>query len=117
MSVGICDRCKTVVEPRVSNQWFCKMKEMAAEAFAVVDQGLIPVVPENQRTIYLNWMSNIRDWCISRQLWWGPSHSHLVLRRLQRDDAGARLPASRSLTATPAPPARRKNAPPAAAAN
>jgi valyl-tRNA synthetase len=71
LSVGVCDRCKTVVEPRVSEQWFCKMKEMAAEASAAVEQGLIPVVPENQRTVYLNWMANIRDWCISRQLWWG----------------------------------------------
>jgi valyl-tRNA synthetase len=70
-AVGICDRCKTVVEPRVSEQWFLKMKDMAAEASAAVEQGLISVVPENQRTIYLNWMANIRDWCISRQLWWG----------------------------------------------
>jgi len=71
LSVGVCDRCQTVVEPRVSEQWFCKMKEMAGEASAVVEQELISIVPENQRTIYLNWMANIRDWCISRQLWWG----------------------------------------------
>jgi valyl-tRNA synthetase len=70
-AVSICDRCKTVVEPRVSEQWFLKMKDLAAEASAAVEQGLISVVPENQRTIYLNWMANIRDWCISRQLWWG----------------------------------------------
>jgi valyl-tRNA synthetase len=70
-SVGVCDRCKTVVEPRVSTQWFCKMKPLAEEAIQVVREGLIPVVPENQRTIYLNWMENIRDWCVSRQLWWG----------------------------------------------
>ena len=70
-AVGVCDRCKTVVEPRVSEQWFLKMKDLAAEASAAVEQELISVVPENQRTIYLNWMANIRDWCISRQLWWG----------------------------------------------
>jgi valyl-tRNA synthetase len=70
-AVGICDRCKTVVEPRVSEQWFLKMKDLAAEASAAVERNLISVVPENQRTIYLNWMANIRDWCISRQLWWG----------------------------------------------
>ncbi len=70
-SIGVCDRCKTVVEPRVSTQWFCKMKPLAEEAIRVVRDGLIPVVPENQKTIYLNWMENIRDWCISRQLWWG----------------------------------------------
>ncbi|MFY9585110.1 MAG: valine--tRNA ligase [Candidatus Acidiferrales bacterium] len=70
-SVGICDRCKTVVEPRVSIQWFCKMKPMAEPAIQVVRDGLIPIVPENQKKIYLEWMANIRDWCISRQLWWG----------------------------------------------
>jgi valyl-tRNA synthetase len=70
-SVGVCDRCKTVVEPRVSTQWFCKMKPLAEGAIKVVREGLIPVAPDNQRTIYLNWMENIRDWCISRQLWWG----------------------------------------------
>jgi valyl-tRNA synthetase len=70
-AVGICDRCKTVVEPRVSEQWFLRMKELAKEAMTVVEDGTITVVPENQRTIYLNWMANIRDWCISRQLWWG----------------------------------------------
>ena len=70
-AVGVCDRCKTIVEPRVSEQWFCRMKDMAREALAAVEQGHINVVPENQRTIYLNWMANIRDWCISRQLWWG----------------------------------------------
>ena len=71
LSVGVCDRCKSVVEPRISEQWFCKMKPLAEEAIAVVQQNLISIVPENQRTIYLNWMANIRDWCISRQLWWG----------------------------------------------
>jgi len=70
-AVGVCDRCKTVVEPRVSEQWFLKMKELAAEAAEAVECELISVTPENQRTIYLNWMANIRDWCISRQLWWG----------------------------------------------
>jgi valyl-tRNA synthetase len=70
-AVGVCDRCKTVVEPRISEQWFCKMKELAAETIAVGKQDLLPIIPENQRTIYLNWMNIIRDWCISRQLWWG----------------------------------------------
>ncbi len=70
-SVGQCDRCKTVVEPRVSIQWFCRMKPMAEPAIQVVRDGLIPIVPENQKKVYLEWMANIRDWCISRQLWWG----------------------------------------------
>jgi valyl-tRNA synthetase len=70
-AVGICDRCKTVIEPRVSTQWFCKMKSMAAKAIEAVDSGKISIAPENQRKIFLDWMANIRDWCISRQLWWG----------------------------------------------
>ncbi|HEX2777819.1 MAG TPA: valine--tRNA ligase, partial [Candidatus Acidoferrales bacterium] len=70
-SVGTCDRCKAIVEPRVSTQWFMKMKPLAAPAAKVVLDGLIEVVPDNQRTILLQWLENIRDWCISRQLWWG----------------------------------------------
>ncbi len=70
-SVGVCDRCKSEVEPRISTQWFCKMKPLAEPAKQVVRNELIEVVPENQRTILLNWLDNIRDWCISRQLWWG----------------------------------------------
>jgi valyl-tRNA synthetase len=70
-SVGACDRCKAIVEPRVSTQWFMKMKPLAEPAAKVVIDGLIEVVPDNQRTILLGWFENIRDWCISRQLWWG----------------------------------------------
>src|SRR5215472_11479618 len=70
-SVGICDRCKSEVEPRISTQWFMKMKPLAEPAKLAVLEGLIEVVPDNQRTILLQWLENIRDWCISRQLWWG----------------------------------------------
>jgi valyl-tRNA synthetase len=70
-AVGICDRCKSEVEPRISTQWFLKMKPLAEPAKEAVLGGLIEIVPENQRTILLNWLDNIRDWCISRQLWWG----------------------------------------------
>ena len=70
-AVGLCQRCSTVVEPRLSVQWFCKMKPLAEPAIRVVREGLIKVLPENQEAIYLHWMENIRDWCISRQLWWG----------------------------------------------
>jgi len=70
-SVGTCDRCKAIVEPRLSTQWFMKMKPLAEPAAKVVIDGLIEVVPDNQRTILLGWFENIRDWCISRQLWWG----------------------------------------------
>jgi valyl-tRNA synthetase len=70
-AIGTCDRCKSIVEPRISTQWFCKMKRLAEPARKVVLDNLIEVVPDNQRTILLNWLENIRDWCISRQLWWG----------------------------------------------
>jgi valyl-tRNA synthetase len=70
-AIGICQRCKTVVEPRLSIQWFCKMKPLAEPAIQAVRDGLIAVVPDNQRKILLSWLENIRDWCISRQLWWG----------------------------------------------
>jgi valyl-tRNA synthetase len=70
-SVGVCDRCKSEIEPRISTQWFCRMKPLAEAGTKVVHEGLIAVVPENQRKILLDWFENIRDWCISRQLWWG----------------------------------------------
>ncbi|MBI1791628.1 MAG: valine--tRNA ligase [Acidobacteria bacterium] len=71
LSVGQCDRCKTVVEPLASNQWFVRMKPLAAKAIEVVEQGRIEIIPENWSKIYFDWMYNIRDWCVSRQLWWG----------------------------------------------
>jgi valyl-tRNA synthetase len=70
-AVGVCDRCKSIVEPRISTQWFCKMAPLAEPAKEAVRSGIVEVVPDNQRTILLNWLDNIRDWCISRQLWWG----------------------------------------------
>jgi valyl-tRNA synthetase len=70
-AVGTCDRCKSIVEPRISTQWFMKMKPLAEPAKQAVHDGVIEVVPDNQRTILLQWLDNIRDWCISRQLWWG----------------------------------------------
>jgi valyl-tRNA synthetase len=71
LSIGKCERCGTVVEPRLSEQWFIKIKPLAERARAAVESGEITIVPENYRTIYLNWMTNIHDWCVSRQLWWG----------------------------------------------
>ena len=69
--LGKCDRCNTVVEPRLSEQWFVKIKPLADAAIRAVEQGEITIVPDNYRQIYLNWMYNIHDWTISRQLWWG----------------------------------------------
>jgi len=71
IALGKCDRCGTVVEPRLSTQWFIKIKPLADRATEVVESGEITIVPENYKQIYLNWMHNIHDWCISRQLWWG----------------------------------------------
>jgi valyl-tRNA synthetase len=71
IAIGKCDRCGTVVEPRLSTQWFIKIKPLAERATEVVENGEITIVPENYKQIYLNWMHNIHDWCISRQLWWG----------------------------------------------
>jgi len=71
IAIGKCDRCGTVVEPRLSTQWFIKIKPLADKATEVVENGEITIVPENYKQIYLNWMHNIHDWCISRQLWWG----------------------------------------------
>src|SRR5467141_1753832 len=70
-AIGICERSKTIVEPRASTQWFCKMKPLAEPAIAAVERGEIHIVPENRRQEYFNWMRNIRDWTLSRQLWWG----------------------------------------------
>jgi valyl-tRNA synthetase len=69
--LGKCDRCGTVVEPRLSEQWFVKIEPLAKKAIAAVESGEITIVPENYKQIYLNWMYNIHDWTISRQLWWG----------------------------------------------
>ena len=71
LSVGLCERCKTVVEPRASDQWFCKMKSFAGRAMECVERNEITIVPENRREEFFHWMRNIRDWVISRQLWWG----------------------------------------------
>lgn len=70
-NVGSCYRCSSVIEPRVSWQWFVKMKPLAEPAIEAVRNGTIQFVPERFSKIYFNWMENIQDWCISRQLWWG----------------------------------------------
>ncbi|MCK5126907.1 MAG: valine--tRNA ligase [candidate division Zixibacteria bacterium] len=71
LSIGIHDRCKTVVEPMLSEQWFVKMKPLAAPAIEAVKSGKLRFHPDHWQKTYLHWMENIRDWCISRQLWWG----------------------------------------------
>ncbi|MFC1704427.1 valine--tRNA ligase [Candidatus Omnitrophota bacterium] len=70
-AVGHCYRCHTIVEPYLSKQWFVKMKPLAKPAIAVVKKRKIKFTPKRWTKVYLNWMENIRDWCISRQIWWG----------------------------------------------
>src|SRR5271156_4342504 len=70
-SIGKCDRCKTVVEPLLSTQWFIRIQPLADTAIAAVEQGFIRFTPEQYAKTYFEWMRNIHDWCISRQLWWG----------------------------------------------
>jgi valyl-tRNA synthetase len=71
LAIGKCDRCGTVVEPRLSTQWFVKIQPLADRAIEVVVKDYIRFTPANYRQVYLNWMRNIHDWTISRQLWWG----------------------------------------------
>ncbi len=70
-AVGHCYRCDTVIEPYLSDQWFVKMEPLAREAIAVVEKGEVRFQPERWTKVYMHWMNNIRDWCISRQIWWG----------------------------------------------
>ena len=70
-NVGTCERCKTKIEPRVSEQWFVKMKDLAKPAIDAIKDEDVKFVPKKYEKTYFNWMENIEDWCISRQLWWG----------------------------------------------
>jgi valyl-tRNA synthetase len=71
LAISKCDRCGTIVEPLISTQWFVKTKPLAAKVLDAVNSGRVAFVPENWNKTFFNWMENIRDWCISRQLWWG----------------------------------------------
>jgi valyl-tRNA synthetase len=71
MGAALCERCNTVIEPLLSDQWYVSMKELAGPAIEVVEEQRVQFVPERYAATYLDWMRNIRDWCISRQLWWG----------------------------------------------
>ena len=71
MAVGKCYRCKTVIEPYLSPQWFVNIKPLAKPAIEAVESGAFRIIPEGWTNNYLGWMRDIKDWCISRQIWWG----------------------------------------------
>ena len=71
MALGKCYRCKTVVEPLLSDQWFVKIKPLAEPAIQAVEDGRVRIIPEAWKNNYLGWMRDIKDWCVSRQIWWG----------------------------------------------
>jgi len=70
-AVGHCYRCKTIIEPNVSKQWFVRMQPLAQPAIKAVEEGRVSLIPKGWENTYFDWMHNIRDWCISRQIWWG----------------------------------------------
>ncbi|MBX9941555.1 MAG: valine--tRNA ligase [Candidatus Obscuribacterales bacterium] len=92
--VGHCERCNTVIEPLLSDQWYLKMKELAEPAIQVVEENRVQFIPERYSSTYLDWMRNIRDWCISRQLWWGHRIPIWTCQKCGTVDAFEEAPAS-----------------------
>ena len=87
-SVKTCERCETIIEPLISRQWFVKIKELAAPAIKAVREGRVKIVPKKYEKMYFNWMENIRDWPISRQIWWG----HQLPAWYKKSDVKLELP-------------------------
>ena len=98
MAIGKCYRCKTVVEPYLSPQWFVKIQPLADPAIKVVEEGRIRLIPEGWTNNYLGWMREIKDWCISRQIWWGHQIPAWYCRSCQRDAFLPSADGSKSVT-------------------
>jgi valyl-tRNA synthetase len=92
MALGKCYRCKTVVEPYLSPQWFVKIKPLAEPAIKAVEDGQIRILPESWKNNYLGWMREIKDWCISRQIWWGHQIPAWYCRKCHDDELTATVP-------------------------
>jgi len=92
MALGKCYRCKTVVEPYLSPQWFVQIKPLAEPAIKAVEDGHIKIVPEGWKNNYLGWMRDIKDWCISRQIWWGHQIPAWYCRKCHDDQLTATIP-------------------------
>jgi valyl-tRNA synthetase len=94
LSAGHCYRCHTIIEPYLSKQWFVKMKPLARRALEVVKKGKIKFYPKRWTKVYLNWMENLQDWCISRQIWWGHRLPVYYCRNCQAGKSEIRNPKS-----------------------
>jgi valyl-tRNA synthetase len=90
LAIGLCYRCKTIVEPYLSMQWFVKIKPLADEAIKAVKDGRVKIIPSGWENSYFDWMENIRDWCISRQIWWGHRIPVWYCREMRNAECGTR---------------------------
>ncbi len=93
VNIAKCDRCKTIIEPLISMQWFMRMKPLAAKGMEAVRSGRIRFVPDDREPVFFQWMENIRDWCISRQLWWGHRIPAWHCRNCQQTTVARETPA------------------------
>ena len=113
MALGKCYRCKTVVEPFLSTQWFVRIKPLAGPAIEAVETGRIKIIPEGWKNNYLGWMRDIKDWCISRQIWWGHQIPAWYCRKCyQEDELSKTIPNDKWQIPPDAPPIVPREGPP-----
>ncbi|TKS57902.1 MAG: valine--tRNA ligase [Nitrospira sp.] len=113
MALGKCYRCKTVVEPFLSTQWFVRIKPLAGPAIEAVETGRIKIIPEGWKNNYLGWMRDIKDWCVSRQIWWGHQIPAWYCRKCyQEDELNKTIPNDKWQIPPDAPPIVPREGPP-----